>query len=316
VSPFASWWNSPPPNVGLEVSPERVTAVLLARRGEASVTACATEALPTGAIVPSLLADNVVDRAAVNAAVSRVLERVGRPKRLALIVPDAAAKVSIVRFENVPSRASDLDQLVRFQVKKAVPFPLEQAQVGYAPCADGGRELAVVVMRRDVVESYEALAKQGGAVPGLVDLASFNIINLVQATDRRMGQVAATDWLLVHLTGQACTLAIVRGQDLVFYRNRISDGQEPLVDLVHQTAMYYEDRLGGRGFGRVVLSAQAEALALESKDVCATLEERLKGKVELVDPRRAAVMGAKLVAGQEELVAMAASLGAVLREAA
>ncbi|MGE3840615.1 MAG: type IV pilus biogenesis protein PilM [Vicinamibacterales bacterium] len=316
MSALARWLNSPPPNVGLEVSAERVTAVLLSYRGEPSVTACASEALPAGAIVPSLLSDNIVDRAAVGAAVARVLERVGKPKRLALIVPDAAAKVSIVRFETIPSRAADLDQLVRFQVKKAVPFPLEQAQVAYAPCADGGRELAVVVMRRDVVEGYEALVKQAGAVPGLVDLASFNIINLVQATDRRMGHSTASDWLLVHLTEQASTLAIVRGHDLVFYRNRIGDGQEPLVDLVHQTAMYYEDRLGGRGFGRVVLSAQADALALESKDVRATLEERLKGKVELVDPRRAAVMGARLVAGQEELVAMAASLGAVLREAA
>lgn len=313
---LASWWNSPPPTVGLEISAARVAAVQLSRRGEPSVTACATEALPQGAVVPSLTADNVLNRAAVSAAVGRVLERVGQPGRLALILPDAAAKVSIVRFDTVPTRAADLSQMVRFQVRKAVPFPLEQAQVGSAPCGDGGHEFAVVVMRRDVVESYEQLVRDAGAVPGLVDLASFNVINLVLATDRRMGQSTADDWLLVHLTTHASTIAIVRGQDLVFYRNRVSDGQEPLVDLVHQTAMYYEDRLGGRGFNRVVLSAAADALALEPADVRTTLEERLNGKVELVDPRRAAVMGARLVAGQEELVAMAASLGAMLREAA
>ena len=58
-----------------------------------------------------------------------MLEQIGRPRRIGLVVPDLVAKVSLVRFEKVPPRAADLDQLVRWQVRKTAPFPIEEAQV-------------------------------------------------------------------------------------------------------------------------------------------------------------------------------------------
>jgi type IV pilus assembly protein PilM len=319
VTAFARWWASPPPAVGLEIATNRVTAVSIGRSSGGTVSDFATEPLPAGAVVPSLTGDNIADRSAVARAVARVLEQIGKPRRVALVVPDATAKVSMVRFENVPARLQDLSQMVRWQVRKAVPFPIENAQVGFAPANDvetGGREFVVVVMRRDVVERYEAVVQDANALVGVVDLASFNVVNLVLAADRRDGRVMPGDWLLVHLTPQASTLAIVRGGRLAFYRNRLTDGQESLVDLVHQTSMYYEDRLGGQGFGRVVLSATGEALAVEPSDVRNTLEERLRGTVELVDPRRAARFGDRMVMNEDDLVTMAAPLGIVLREVA
>jgi type IV pilus assembly protein PilM len=306
--------------VALEIGTSRVTAVALRRSGSTgAVTALASELLPAGAVVPSLTADNFVDRPRVAEVVRGVLQQAGGPRRVALIVPDSAAKVSVVRFDKVPARHDDLEQMVRWQVRKAVPFPIEAAQVGFAPSSalvGGGREFVVVVFRRDVVESYETLVQEAGSFPGLVDLASFNLVNLVLAGDLRAGRTAGGDWLLVHLTPQASTLAIVRSGQLVFYRNRLTDGQEGLVDLVHQTAMYYEDRLGGHGFDRVVLAASAEALAVEPSDVRRTLEERLRGRVELVDPRSAASLSDRIAVGDDDLVFMAAPLGILLREAA
>jgi type IV pilus assembly protein PilM len=297
----------------------RVTAVSLGRGASPTVTAFASEELPPGALVASLTADNLVNRTEVAAAVKRVLQQAGSPRRVAVVVPDAAAKVSMVRFDKVPARADDLQQLVRWQVRKAVPFPIDSAQVGYAAAGEvegGGRQFVVVVMRRDVVEGYEAIVQEAGAHPGLVDLASFNVVNLVLAADRQAGQPVDADWLLVHLTPMASTLAIVRSGDLVFYRNRMTDGQESLVDLVHQTAMYYEDRLGGRNFARVVLSATAEALALEPADVEWTLEERLHSRIERLNPLRAVRLTERTQVQPDDLIAMAAPLGVVLREVA
>jgi type IV pilus assembly protein PilM len=318
VSPFFRWWASPAPTVALELAPERVTAVALARRGSPAVTTVASEGLPGGVIVPTLTADNIVDRAVVGEVVKRVLQQAGSPRRVALVVPDAAAKVSIVRFDKVPARPQDLEQMIRWQVKKAVPFPIEGAQVGFATSGDlegGGREYLVVVMRRDIVESYERLIQAAGTHPGLVDLASLNVVNLVLAGDRAAGQQVSSDWLLVHLVPQTGTLAILRAGHLVFYRNRLSDGQEALVDLVHQTAMYYEDRLGGQGFSRVVLSATTEALRVEPSDVSRILEERLGSRVEVIDPQRAARLDGH-AASQDDFVSIAAPLGALLRGAA
>lgn len=318
MTALARWWASPPPTVGLELATTRVTAVAVNGGGDPAVSTVASEPLPPGALVPSLTAENIVNREVVAQAVARVLQQVGSPRRVGLVVPDAAAKVSMVRFDSVPSRAQDLAQMIRWQVRKAVPFPIEGAQVSYVesgPREGTAREFIVVVMRRDVVAAYESLVGAAGAHAGLVDLASFNVVNLVLAADRRASATPA-DWLLVHLTPQASTLAIVRAGDLVFYRNRLTDGQEPLVDLVHQTAMYYEDRLGGGGFDRVVLSASSDALAMEAADVRDTLEGRIRGRVELVDPRRAARLAERISPPQDELVAIAAPLGVVLREAA
>ena len=91
------------------------------------------ELLPAGAVVPALTAHNVHDRAAALATLRSVLEGIGRPRRIGLITSDAIAKISVVRFEKVPARLQDLDQLVRWQVRKTAPFAIEDAQVSFVP---------------------------------------------------------------------------------------------------------------------------------------------------------------------------------------
>ena len=212
------------------------------------MSAHASEPLPEGALVPSLTAANLHDRPAVLGALGRVLERIGRPRRIGLVVPDVVARVSLVRFEQVPSRAQDLDQLVRWQVRKTAPFPIEDAQVSYVSGlrAEDGQEFLVTLARRDVVQEYEALCAEAGAHAGIVDLSTINVINVVLA-----GSAAPTaDWLLVNITGTYTSIALLRGPHLIFFRNRAADTEGTLADLVHQTAMYYEDRLKGAGFAR------------------------------------------------------------------
>jgi hypothetical protein len=94
------------------------------------VSAHATELLPEQALVPALNAVNVRDRVTVSAALDRVLERLGRPKRIGLVLADPVAKVSLVKLQQVPARAQDLDQVIRWQVKKTAPFSIDD-EVGY-----------------------------------------------------------------------------------------------------------------------------------------------------------------------------------------
>jgi hypothetical protein len=109
------------PPAAVEFTANRVSAATLEWRGaQAVVAAHAFEALPDGALVPTLTGANLHDRAAVAAALNSVLERIGRPRRIGLVLPDVIARVSLVKFEQVPSRLQDLDQLVRWQVRKTV----------------------------------------------------------------------------------------------------------------------------------------------------------------------------------------------------
>ncbi len=123
LSDWISLRNAPPPAVAVEIAAQRVSAASLEMRGGRPVVAAhAVEPLPDGRARARRSRPPIShDRTAVVAALGRVLERVGRPRRIGLIVPDPIAKVSLVRFEKVPARAQDLDQLIRWQVRKAAP---------------------------------------------------------------------------------------------------------------------------------------------------------------------------------------------------
>jgi Tfp pilus assembly PilM family ATPase len=245
--------------------------------------------------------------------VANTLKHLGqRTRRIALVLPDSIAKVSLVRFEKVPANPRDLDQLIRWQVRKAAPFRIEDAQVAWQPGAaipGGGREYLVTVARRDIVLAYERACEAAGAHAGIVDLATFNLINAVLT-----GGASDRDWLLLHVAADYATLAVLRGRDVVSFRNRTGSGEQDLVELVHQTAMYHEDRLGGGGFGRVVLAGASVLGAAETDRLRRILEERAGVRVETVDFRGAVAMRDRIAAGPELLDALAPSLGVLLRE--
>jgi Tfp pilus assembly PilM family ATPase len=285
-------------------------------------------------VTPAVNDANITDPGVVTAAIARVFEQLGhRPKRVALAVPDSIAKVSLMRFDKVPPRTDDFDQLVRWQMRKSAPFKMEEAQVSWIPGpidADGGHEFVVLAARRDIVREYEAVVEAAGAHAGIVDLTTFNVINMALAAS----DAPAGDWLLVHVTSDYASICIVRGGALVFFRNRSSAGEGSLADLVHQTAMYYQDRLSGSGFARVVLAGggllgsqtdRADGEDLNGLDgltadghhadqIRRALEERLDTEIESIDPRGVAAVMDRILATPELLDTLAPLVGLVVRE--
>ena len=316
MSALTSLFTPPQPSVALEISSSAVTALRVSPGTPATVQAHAIEPLPAGAVTPALAGTNIADGAAVSAAVARALERVGGARHAALVLPDSVAKVSLVRFDHVPARPADLDAMLRWQVRKSVPFKVEDAQLAWSEgqaLPGGGREFVVALALRRVVEEYETACLAAGADPGLVDLASFNLINLQLASGHDAG-----DWLLVHLSGAYVTLAVVRAGALIFYRHRGDDGDESVTDLVHQTAMYYEDRLAGTGFSRVLVAGASQGpdgLA-GADDIRRSLQERLGIGVEALDLRRAVTLGDRSGASAELLDRLAPLVGILVRERA
>jgi len=306
--------DAPPPSAAIEMAADHVSAATIEfRGGRPVVSAPAVEPLDPGALAPSLTTSNIRDRAAVAGALGRVLERVGRPRRVGLVVPDPVVKVSLVRFEQVPTRVQDLDQVIRWQVRKAAPFAIEEAQVGYVKGlqAPDGQEFIVTLAKRDIVQEYEALCASVGAHAGIVDISTFNVINAALAGSAG----SAADWLLVNVASDYASIAILRGADLMFFRSRGAESEGTLADLVHQTAMYYEDRLQGAGFSRVILSGAANA-GSHNVDVDQgrrNLELRLGTGVDTLDIRSAAQLTDRIVAAPSLLDTLAPLVGLLLR---
>ena len=306
------------PDVALEIDHTHVSAVRLAMRSEQVVIAAhAMEALPAALVVPGLLTPNMSDVPAVAQAIGRVLTQLGgaRPSRVSLVLPDTVAKVSLVKLDKVPAKAADLQEIVRWQLKKSSPFPLEQAVLSISPgakTADGASEFVVATARTEVVRQYEQACEMAGLHAGLVDLSTFAVINSVLAS-RSVNASDPSDWLLVHVTDSYLTLAVMRGDALLFFRNRGEDAEGTLADLIHQTAMYYEDRLHGGGFARVLIAGGAR-LPGGAEMVRRGLEERLGVSVESVDPRAAASLQDRIGASPELLDVLAPLVGMAMRE--
>jgi Tfp pilus assembly PilM family ATPase len=195
--------------------------------------------------------------------------------------------------------------MIRFQVRKAAPFRVEDSQVAYcrgAASADG-HEFVVVQARRDIVAEYEQVCLAAGAHAGAVDLATLNVVNAVVAA----GSVPDGDWLLIHVSPDAASLVIMRGASPVFFRHRGAEGDNILAELVHQTAMYYQDRLGGGGFARVLVSGRLPED--RSGGGRAALESRLKVPIEQVDPTKSAPLADRIAPDRELIDALTPAIG-------
>jgi Tfp pilus assembly PilM family ATPase len=313
MSLFASWLGSPPPDAAVEIATDHVSAAVVSERGrDLAVQAYAAEPLPAGAVAASLTSSNIINRTAVVAALKSALDTLGsRPRRVALIIPDLAAKVSLVRFDTIPARREDLDQLVRWQLKKASPFPIEEACVTVTPgirSADGGGEFLVVTARRDIIAEYESICDDLKVYAGLVDLATLSVVNLFLGS----ADAPAGDWLVVHLRPDYTSIVIMRGQDVIFFRNRPEGDEASIADLVHQTAMYYQDRLSGQHFTRVLLGGSGRAIgAVETAR--RSIEERLGVSAEPIDPTRTAALTDRISATPDLMHILAPLVGMAVR---
>jgi type IV pilus assembly protein PilM len=313
---LSSLLSTPAPSVAVQIAPRLVSAISMGRQGDTRViSAHAMEPLPAGVVVPALNGQNITDRRAVSQALARVLVQLGgRIRRVALVVPDSIAKVSLVRLDSVPARRQDLDQLIRWHVRKAAPFPIEEAQVTYSrgqATPDGAQDFVVALARREVVKEFEGVCADAGVHAGLVDLATFSLVNAVLAAD---GPVEG-DWLLVHITPEYGSIVILRGQDLIFFRNRAEGSEDSLPDLVHQTAMYYEDRLDGRGFSRVRVTGSGgdgdPSSSVSFNEIRRQVDARLGVRSDTVDPQRVARFSDRIAANPSLVNIIAPLVGAL-----
>lgn len=204
------------PRVACEIMPQGVVA---ARSADAAapLSAVARVSLAEGAIAPGLKPGNVVDRVAVTAAIRGAMEQIGeranaRDGNLTLVIPDSAVRVLLLDFEALPSRAAEALPLVRFRLKKLLPFDSDDAMVSYQVMSSGksGVRVLAVAIPRDVLSEYETAAREAGFEPGAVlpsTLACLAALEDAEAT------------LLVNANPLGVTVAMVRGGVLLLHRS-------------------------------------------------------------------------------------------------
>lgn len=240
VRKFVMWLDtSPHPPIAVEVATDRIAGARLSRTG--GLDGFAVEPLPPGAIVPSAVETNVINVSAVKNAFESVCSRLrAKNEDIAILVPDPVIRVFVQHFDEFPRSAQEAIPMLRWKLKKSVPFEVDETLISYMRQAprEGGVDVVTALGRLRIVREYEALAENLGLSPGVVLSSSLATASLL--SDKR-------PTLLARIAGQALTTVIVRDGVLCGYRSTelpVSSGTltpTMLLEEIYPVAAYYQD---------------------------------------------------------------------------
>jgi type IV pilus assembly protein PilM len=231
------------PPVAVELSPQGVLAA--ASPGVGKPPVYAFEPLPQGALVPGIGEQNLRAPELVANAMRAALGQVSpRTRAVTLVAPDTVVRVFVLDFDSLPSKAAEAIPVLRFRLRKMVPFDVEHAGVSYQILLETKSECKVLaaVIPGPILQEYEAAVRIAGYEPGAVLPTSLAALGAIDSAD---------PVLIANLSALALTTAITHGQDLLLYRT-LDLPEEPVQRLaevqrgISVAAAYYEDKLGNR----------------------------------------------------------------------
>ena len=231
------------PPSAVEITPEGVLAAVIPAPGQPP--AYAYQPLPAGALLPGIGEPNVRAPEAVAAAIRTALDQVSpRTRSVTLIIPDTVVRVFVLDFDAIPEKPAEALPVLRFRLRKMVPFDVEHAGLSYQVLMQNKHECKVLaaVLPGPVLAEYEAAVRAAGYEPGALlpsSLAALAAVDSMEAV------------LVANMSSVALTTCISNGQDLLLYRT-LDLPENPTLRLdearrgVAVAAAYYEDKLGAR----------------------------------------------------------------------
>lgn len=229
------------PPVAVELSPQGVLAAASLGTGHAPVYAF--QPLAADAFVPGIGEPNLRAPEAVAEAIRSAISQVSpRARAVTLVVPDAVVRVFVLDFDSMPSRTAEAVSILRFRLRKAISFDVEQAGVSYQILTEdkAGCKVLVAVIPGAILQEYEAVVRQAGYEPGAVLSTSLAALAVIDS---------AEPVLAANLGAKSLTTAITHGSDLLLYRT-LDLPEDPDVRLqevqrdIAVASAYYEDKLG------------------------------------------------------------------------
>jgi len=257
LSTISSLWGDPPPTLAFELSEAGIAVARTGKTPELDF-----RALEPGVISVSPLRDKNKEPEKLAAIVRSLAPPNGSRKRrdAALILPDLCARVSVLDFVDFPTDPKEQLSLIRFRMKKSVPYDVESAALNYFPQADaenGKRyDVVVAVVPLEIVVRYEAPFRAAGIEPGFVTTSALAALDLVEEKDVIV---------MAKLSGRILTImALVRGAVKLVRSLELSEvGTAEIASDLYPTFVYLEDNFGEKavklllaGFGGLEAEAR------------------------------------------------------------
>jgi type IV pilus assembly protein PilM len=192
----------------------------------------------------------------------------------ALVIPDYAVRMAVLDFEQFPAGEAERSALVRFRLRKSVPFPIDEARLAYSVQFTNEKlvEVLAVAIAKPILEDYERIFLDAGYRLGMVLPSVVATLPLCEVSAGSVTLLAKTSGFTLSVVllepGRARLVRCVdltSGEEADGLPERASslESSEILMPLLQQTLAYAEDQLG-QSVSRIVLGgfeSQAEALS-------------------------------------------------------
>ena len=208
------------------------------------------------ALLVSPVADNLLRPDVVLAKIREMAPPNGGRKRrgAALILPDYCVRVSILDFDSFPSDAREQRSLLRFRLRRAVPFDVESAALSYHVQQTPGKgkkvDVVAAIAPIEVVTRYEAPFRNAGFQTGSVTTSLLAALQLLPAPGLKIFVKRSGRFLSIVVQDNGI-LKLIRAIELV----ERSLGE--IVSHLHPTRAYVEDELASRPGSIVLCGFQA-----------------------------------------------------------
>lgn len=230
------------PRLACEISASRVIAARASDKG--SLEVFTVRQLVHGTVVPSLNATNIQDASALRSAVNSALTGLsGGARDVTVIVPDATVRVLLLEFDDLPAKAQDRDSVIRFRLKKSLPFDVEQAALSCdVRRSNGTVQVVAAVSPSEVIKEYETVFRDAGYLPGVLLPSSLAALGLLEA---------AKPTLMLKVDPENVTVAAAVNQELRLMRTLDNPHGErvaaaELAETVLPSIVFFEDTFGSR----------------------------------------------------------------------
>ncbi len=276
---IAALFQDPPPELAFEICEGGVSMARTKDPGNVLF-----QELRPGVLSISPVHDNVVMPEELALAIDGLVGGGNSRKKYhaALILPDYSARLSVLEFDSFPDKEEEQRALVRFRLKKSVPFDIESAALSYWRQADAAKkkqEVVVAVTPLEILARYEAPFRARGIQTGLVTVSPLATLELVSSEG-----ISA----VAKLNGRILTILVMQGNHLKLVRTlELTEAtlEEIAADL-YPTFVYIEDRFAVKA-SRLLLCGFG---ALE-QEALRQYQSELEVPVEAVRSRLAAISG-------------------------
>jgi type IV pilus assembly protein PilM len=273
----------PPPAMAFEISEAGIASARIGSKAELDF-----RPLKPGVLSVSPLKENIQDPDEFAMAVRGLTANARKRREAALILPDFSTRIAVLDFDQFPSDAKEQLSLVRFRLKRSVPFDVESAAVSYVvQTGDDKRSDVLVVMAPiEIISRYEAPFRSAGIQPGFVTTSAVAALEL--APEEGLSVLAKISGrVLTVLVREKSVVKLVRCLELT------SQELDDVAAVLLPTFVYIEDNLGGRAEGLLLcgFGAQTEDARRRFQEELGVPVEALRSPLGVPGENNAGLLG-------------------------